>query len=163
MPILDITPELVREYLDYDQETGFFTRLKSRHFAKIGTRPESLMANGYFCISLGGANHYAHRLAFMWKLGRWPIKGVDHMNAVRTDNRWANLREADQALNMQNRREPSTNNTHGFLGVRRNRNRWAACIGVGKARIYLGTFDTPEEAHAAYLTGKRLLHPGNTL
>lgn len=163
MAISEITPELVREYLRYDHETGDFTRLKSAFPSKVGTRPESLMANGYFCISLGGANHYAHRLAFMWMLGRWPNKGVDHMNATRTDNRWVNLREADQALNMQNRRMPGTNNTHGFLGVRRNHKRWSAGIVAEGVRHYLGTYDSPEEAHAAYLAAKRLLHPGNTL
>lgn len=41
-------------------------------------------------------------------------------------------------------------NTSGYKGVSRSRKSWRADIGVNDKRIYLGSFDTAERAHAAY-------------
>lgn len=45
----------------------------------------------------------------------------------------------------------------GFKGVMRNHDRWCAQIKKGSRRLYLGTFDTPELAHAAYCKAAREL------
>jgi len=69
---------------------------------------------------------------------------LDHVNGDRTDNRIANLRVATHAQNMQNKRPWSRT---GFKGVKRAKSgRYEASI----QREYLGVFDTPEAAHAAY-------------
>jgi hypothetical protein len=56
-----------------------------------------------------------------------------------------------------------THSSHGFLGVTRSRKRWKAHIKVGDKVLHIGTYDTPEEAHAAYLAAKRVLHIGCTI
>ena len=95
--------------------------------------------------------------------GEWPDGYIDHGNGVRTDNRWANLRAGDRSFNMQNQRRARRDNTTGWLGVSRVKSRFEAAIQVRGRRFRLGRFDTPEAAHAAYLTAKRKLHEGCTL
>lgn len=82
--------------------------------------------------------------------GEWPADMIDHKNRDRTDNRWENLREATRSQNNANRRASST---HGFKGATFNRRqgRWMAQTKVNGKRVYLGYYDTPEEAHAAYV------------
>lgn len=76
---------------------------------------------------------------------------VDHINGDGLDNRRANLRLATCAENTRNRRLPR-NNSSGFKGVTASRTggRWVAQIGVNGRQTYLGSFETPEAAHAAY-------------
>ena len=40
-------------------------------------------------------------------------------------------------------------NTSGFAGVTKSGNRWSARASIDGTRIYLGLFDTPEEANTA--------------
>ena len=72
------------------------------------------------------------------------------INRQRADNRIANLRPATRSQNQGNTISWRTN-TSGYRGVRRTRyGRWKATISKNCCLIHLGTFDTPEEAHAAY-------------
>lgn len=74
---------------------------------------------------------------------------VDHKNGDGLDNRRANLRSATFSENARNARLRKDNTT-GFKGVKRVNQRWYAQIRLGAKRIHLGSFATPEEAHAAY-------------
>lgn len=83
--------------------------------------------------------------------GDEPIN-VDHKDLDPSNNRWSNLRAADWQTNPRNRRAQS-NNRAGLKGVTPAKapGRWRSTIVLGKGRQkYLGTFTTPEEAHAAY-------------
>lgn len=51
----------------------------------------------------------------------------------------------------------------GFLGVEIKRSRFAARICLDGKRVSLGVFDSPEEAHFAYLMAKRKIHKGCTI
>jgi len=100
--------------------------------------------------------------------GSWPKEQVDHINGKRSDNRFANLREANNAENHQNLKKAlkrKTGRTSRFLGVSydKSRGRWMAVIGTGGKARNLGRFDTEEEAHAAYLAEKRRIHPFGTI
>jgi hypothetical protein len=70
-----------------------------------------------------------------------------------------NLRPATKSQNAANRGK-TCNNTSGFKGVwwRRRYRKWQATIGVNGKRFYLGMFDTPEAAHAAYAAAAQRLH-----
>jgi hypothetical protein len=74
---------------------------------------------------------------------------VDHVNSDTLDNRKCNLRVATRGQNAANQRL-SRKNTSGFKGVTPVGNKWQAQIGISGRRIYLGLFNTPELAHAAY-------------
>jgi hypothetical protein len=68
------------------------------------------------------------------------------------------------SVNQQNHRVARVDNKCGLLGVSSSGKRWQARIGhPGGKDAYLGLFDTPELAHAAYLEAKRRLHPGCTI
>jgi hypothetical protein len=88
--------------------------------------------------------------------GAWPPNDVDHINGVRDDNRWTNLRLATRAENLRNMKA-KTNKT-GLKGVYLNAGRYTARIRHNYTSHYLGRFDTPEEAHAAYRKAADALH-----
>ena len=77
---------------------------------------------------------------------------IDHANGEKSDNRIENLRAADHSQNQANTANRPTES--GFRGVRLvpATGRWAARIYVAGQEIRIGTFDTPQEASAAYKT-----------
>lgn len=85
----------------------------------------------------------------------WPLE-IDHDNRDGTDNRWDNLLDSDRFLNNQNK-GLMVNNTSGYTGVSRSLQRWQAKITRNGVEVYLGTFDSPEEASSAYRLAKENL------
>lgn len=106
-----------------------------------------------------------HRLAFLYMTGEWPAHQVDHINADRADNKWANLREATISVNAQNRRAALAGSSSGLLGASwdSKHERWKAQIRVNGRTRHLGYFGSPEAAHQAYLMSKRAHHAGCTI
>lgn len=84
---------------------------------------------------------------------------VDHENGNGLDNRRANIRLATPLQNVCNQGKQS-NNQSGFKGVRWDTRGqcWRASIGYQGRKHHLGMFDTPEEAHAAYVAAAERLH-----
>jgi hypothetical protein len=119
------------------------------------------MKHGYISIRLDDTLHYAHRLAWLYVYGKWPVNQIDHIDGNRANNAVANLREVSNAENAQNRRKSRSKS--GFLGVRKENSKWLAEIKVNYKPIRIGLFSTPEEAHEAYILTKRRLHAKNTL
>jgi hypothetical protein len=161
---MKITPEHVRDVLDYDPTTGIFHwRKKVAQRVHVGDYAGSKHHSGYLSIFTLGRSHRAHRLAWMHYYGEQPPKFIDHINGKRSDNRIANLRAATAATNAENRRSGQKGSASGLLGVARNGNNWQAYICVQGKPIYLGTFKTPEEAHQAYVNAKRIYHAACTI
>lgn len=167
MAAADLTAQRLREVLEYDPASGAFTwRMRVSQRSKPGMRAGThCKTDGYRRIQIDGAIYQEHRLAVLYVTGQWPPDEVDHRNGVRSENRWRNLRVGDKRLNMQNKRAGHAGSATGLLGVYYHsaRDRYIATIGVGKRRVWLGTFKTPEAAHATYVEAKRRLHPGCTL
>lgn len=107
----------------------------------------------------------AHRLAWLYVHGRWPDGLIDHKNGDRADNRFDNLRDVAHRVNMQNLRKAFVSSKTGLLGASPLKDgRFGAFIKRDGKSKNLGTFDTPELAHAAYVAAKRVIHhEGNTL
>lgn len=160
----DLTAERLRELVEYDPITGvFIRRVKLYKTGVIGEPIGCVNAAGRVELSIDGGIYFAHRIAWLYMTGKWPANVIDHIDGDPLNNTFRNLRDVTQFGNMQNQRRPSRNNTSGYLGVRKKRNRWAATITtLGKVRN-IGVFDTPEEAHAAYLEAKRTLHATCTI
>lgn len=153
--------ELMR-LMRYDPLTGVFTCLVTRGGRRLAGSAEGCRhVDGYWTITINTRHHLAHRLAFLYMEGYMPPE-VDHVNGDRADNRWCNLRIATRAHNMQNLGGPKrSNKTTGLLGCHliKHTGKYAAQITVNRKVRHLGSFITPEEAHAAYLTAKHELHP----
>lgn len=146
----ELTAEMAREALWYDCITGqFYWRIR-RQWVAPGTRAGTLQ-NSYWMIHIHGVDYPAHRLAWLYVHGRWPIGEIDHINLDKLDNRLSNLREASRSQNGANVGIPA-HNTSGFKGVSFNSKsgRWTAQISARGKRYYLGSHSTAEAAARAY-------------
>lgn len=74
---------------------------------------------------------------------------VDHVDHNGLNNTRKNLRKCTHSQNMWNR-TINTCNKAGFKGVCRNGSSFSAEIQISGKRVYLGTFDTAEEAARHY-------------
>lgn len=148
---MSLTAERLREVLDYDPETGVFRWRKLRHrpAKDVGSIAGCPKGDGYWVIMVDRRRYRAHRLAWLYMTGAWPKLDIDHKNGIEDDNRFVNLREATQMQNQRNCRR-HRHNTSGFKGVRRRGARWEACIKHAGRVLYLGIFEAPADAHAAY-------------
>ena len=149
------------ELLDYDQDAGVFIRkVATARSTKVGDIAGSKHICGYVEIALEGKRYLAHRLAWLYVYGIFPVNLIDHVNGNRADNRISNLREASRSENAQNMRNAHDDNgSSGLLGVSKNGYGWQARICLNGKQRYLGTFPTPQEANSAYLSAKREIHP----
>lgn len=160
---MSISPERLRELLVYDAETGVFTRRVGARSRQAGTIVGTRDSYGYLVTKIQRRMYKLHRLAWLYMTGEWPDQ-IDHIDGIRDNNRWSNLRNVDGATNQQNqRRAQGDNRSCGLLGVTRLGDRWMARILVAGKRVQIGSFSTPEAAHAAYVAAKRELHAGCTL
>lgn len=156
----DITPELCRQLLRYDPETGklFWKARPTSLFTdeRTGRAWNTRFADkeAFTAISRGyhiGAIHYvmvkAHRVAWAIHYGEWPDV-IDHINGNPSDNRITNLRNVSQTENMRNLSQ-RTDNTSGASGVWREGNKWAAEIKFKGKKRWLGRYESFEDACAA--------------
>lgn len=101
----DLTAERVRELLHYEPATGIFTRrIRTSNRTKVGAIVGADNGKGYLQISVDWRLYSAARLAWLYMTGEWPKEEIDHINRVRSDNRFSNLREATRSSNNCNRR-----------------------------------------------------------
>lgn len=154
-----LTQAELKKQLSYNPETGVFTRIASEtSCVKIGDIA-GCNAQGYIQISVKNKKYRAHRLVWLYITGSFPEKIIDHINWVKTDNRFCSLREATNAENMWNR-GATKGNTSGFKGVSwdKERSKWGSQIKIHGKTIRLGRFDNPEDAHKAYCDASKKLH-----
>lgn len=145
-----LTLAQLRELLHYAPETGVFTWSKPRSGVRHGAQA-GMVDRGYRFIRLLGRVYYAHRLAWLYVYGEWPRGQIDHIDGNPSDNRICNLRDATHSQNNMNKRVKRDNQT-GLKGVKKYRKRFQARINGD----YLGTFDTAEDAHAAYIAAAKV-------
>jgi len=159
-----ITAERLRELAHYCPETGEFTHLQSKGRKKAGMRAGSLRNDGYIYIMFGGVRALAHRFAWLYMTGNWPVQEIDHIDGNKRNNAFSNLRDVDRSLNTQNQNRAKVNNKIGLLGVTQLKTgKFVATIMLRGKRHYLGVFKSPQEAHQAYLNAKRAIHDGCTI
>jgi hypothetical protein len=114
------TIDELREYLDYEPETGVLRWKKACGRVKAGAIAGSVWRRGdytaYLKLKFKGRSLQGHRVAFALHHGRWPDPCCDHIDGNGLNNRVDNLRQCSVAGNAQNKRFLRPNAT-GVKGV----------------------------------------------
>ena len=96
---------------------------------------------GYARTTIKGKTFYLHKLL--------NSEYKDHKNGNTLDNRRNNLRAATHSQNSYNQKL-AKNNTSGYKGVFKDKNRWRAAIMVNDSTVSLGSFKCKEQAALNY-------------
>lgn len=167
--------EYLKECFNYDPATGVLVWRKRPPAHFMGTKQYSgericIAFNNQFAGTIAGRKHYyrdgrphsiivkinkkatyAHRIIYVMMIGPIPDGvGIDHKNTNPFDNAWSNLRLATQFQNLSNQRLRRNKKSNLPKGVVKSWNRFVGQIVYHNKHIYLGRFDTAQEAHAAY-------------
>jgi len=142
-----LTQKRLKHCIEYNSESGIFLwkiSLKSVKKLSIGGCKGS---DGYKRISIDHRRYMAHRLAWLYMTGEWPKGQIDHINHVRDDNRFENLRDVTMPENQRNRKI-NKSNTSGFTGVRfrKNKSKWEAQITINGECRFIGSFKNKNDA-----------------
>jgi len=150
----------LKKHMHYDEITGIFTWIKSTsNKIRPGVVAGSQRKDGYIEIRLNGELMLAHRMVWLYLNGEMPSLKTDHINGIRNDNRLCNLRLATDTENATNVKTHCDNRS-GLKGVsydKRFGKYIARIFHKGKAH-WLGHFDSPQDAHAAYVKASAELH-----
>ena len=152
--MLELRYEEVARLFTYDREAGvLYWRIRNHNSIRRNYVAGSSKGtkDGYSHVRFMGKVHPTHRIIMMLCFGHIPENAeIDHINHVRDDNRLVNLRFVTHGGNMRNK-SVSSKNTSGVTGVffSKARKKYIAQIEVNRKAIYLGMFETLEEAAAA--------------
>lgn len=150
--------DFIRCYRD-----GSFERML-KHSGPYGKKGDwkkcdsKLTGGGYHCIKIDNKKYQLHRIiAFCFgKLEQMEwidlTNDIDHENGIKTDNRVENLRQVTHQQNQWNRTKAKGYRWHI------SSKKWYTDIQVNNKRIYLGSYNTEEEARIAYLRAKEIHH-----
>jgi len=156
------------ECFEYNLETGLvFWRFRPRsHFNSDRiwksfngkhARKEAFTMRDFFGYRRGkvdGQEYISQRIIWKYMTGIDPMHEIDHINGIRDDNRWMNLREVSHGENMMNTRLRKDNST-GVCGVTVKYGKFCARVQQNGKRIHLGYFDTLDEAERAVASSRK--------
>lgn len=158
-----ITQKELKLFLEYSSKNGEFRWKVSprKRFVLSDKQIAGCISKaiGYCLIGINGKRYYAHRLAWPYMTGKWPTSQIDHVNGNKTDNRFCNLREADQSTNKCNKPKRK-DNTSGYKGVwlHKETGKWRAGLKIRGRKVDLGLHATPLAAYAAYCKAANVHH-----
>lgn len=159
-----LTQNKLKQALDYNPETGVFIWKVARGTRTdlIGSVAGTKHHKGYREIEIDSKAYMAHRLAALFMTGKFPDYQMDHINGVRDDNRWANLRNCTRQENHQNRKLDKRNKSdHTGVHWCKTNKRFIAQIKVNQKQTVLGRFKTLQEAVDCYNFHKVKIHEFN--
>ena len=159
----ELIVDIVREFLDYNPETGEFRwKYRDRKWfpsdrswkmwnTRYANTTTGVNSNGYLIIGIFDKSYYAHRLAWLHYYGEWPKSEIDHRNQVKIDNRIENLRDITHPQNLMNGAKQVWGKSE-YRGVvwSKKGNKWQAQIKANGKTIFLGYFIIEEDAARAY-------------
>lgn len=136
---------------------GFNTQYAGREaFTSVsssGYRQSAITIRGECCWLL------AHRVVYAMHRGAWPKRTVDHKNSDISDNKPRNLRQATQRQQCRNKRTKRTRSSGSLKGAYQSPSgRFYAQIRANGVFHHLGSFDTEQQANAAYAAAATKLH-----
>lgn len=97
-----LDPELLRSKLNYDPITGHISLKYDNQRSKAGHIYSTRYPGEYIHIPYQGGLAAAGRVAWVMMTGEQP-DFIDHINGVKHDNSWKNLRSVTASENNRNR------------------------------------------------------------
>ena len=157
-----LTQKLLKTLVHYDPDTGVWKRnkkydsygRKNISYSKIAGYVEP---SGYKRIWIGNKPYSSSRLAWLYVEGYWPEHQIDHINRIKDDDRWRNLRHVTPQCNIRNR-GINKNSSTGISGVywNKRRNKFRAHIKNYK-NFHLGYYKNFYNAVCARLAAEQCL------
>lgn len=124
----------------------------STDYDLLACRSWCISKTGYAVARINGRVLKMHRVILDAEDGTT----IDHINRNKLDNRRSNLRECTQIGNVRNG-SLAKNNTTGHTGIRKMKGgKYAARIMVNRKELWLGSYETKEEAVAARKTAEKI-------
>src|SRR6185369_17158117 len=116
-----LTHARLTEVMDYSPETGVFAWKKATSpRVCVGERAGVIAANGRRYIAIDSEKFMAHRLAWFYSNGEWPIGDVRQKNGNFDDCQLSNLEAVSRSVSSRNR-ALSDRNVSGYRGVSKNK------------------------------------------
>lgn len=124
----------------------------TRGSVKAGSIAGYTAEDGYRRVCLNGKYFYVHKIIYLLVKGEIPDNCViDHKDRNKQNNHIDNLRVATHRENQLNKtRQKSGTSTYKGVWFDKKKNVWKASIRSEDKRIYLGQFDTEEDAALYY-------------
>jgi len=143
----------LRKILDYNMETGeFYWKVSKSIGTKVGSRAGTINTKGYLKILIDYKKYAGHRLAWFYVTGEMPPSNlqIDHINRVRDDNRFSNLRLVTNKQNQENT-NIRKDNSSGITGINwmEDRQKWCVRIQSNGVRTVVGYYTDFQEASNA--------------
>lgn len=150
--------EMLWDRFDYKPLTGqLIWRVAPSNKPWLLNKPAGYKSSSYVWIRLACFSYspfVAHRIAWAWVAGEDPGQmEVDHVDMNRQNNRWNNLRLANnsqQTANTRKRKGTSSKYKGVCITTIRGKQYIIASITVNGVKKHLGCFDTEEAAHEAW-------------
>ena len=151
LPPLEILNWLFR----YEESSGKLFKVRESSGKAIEPAREitAVGGNGYKVVNIKDSSgvvklFLVHQLCYFIHSGEEPLSIIDHINRIKTDNKFENLRLVTQSLNQRNK-GMLRNNTSGVTGLTwdKSREKWQAKAydNTGKNK-FLGYFEDKEIA-----------------
>src|SRR5882724_4870795 len=97
-----ITQKRLKELLVYEPDTGLF-RWRIKHGkVHVGQIAGTKSPRGHITLHLDYKYYKAHRLAWLYMMGKFPKHQIDHKDCNPGNNIFINLREASNSQNHMN-------------------------------------------------------------
>jgi len=171
----ELTHEMLKNILNYDELTGvfiwrvrdvkFFTSLhqynswNASHANKEAGSISKTHGMIFKSIRIFNKNYPGHRLAYFYMTGKWPKEDIDCIDGDYTNLKFKNIRQATRSDTRYKRSEPHGKNKLIGCHYCNTKKKYVSQTTKNGKRIFLGYFNTPEEAHQAYVNAKRQISP----
>ncbi len=154
--------EVLKEFLDYNPDTGIFTWIKARGrnssvVGKEAGHKQKFKRDTRIRIGINGKLYLAQRLAYYMYHGVDPLNSdVDHIDRNALNNKISNLRLATRTENARNQKLAKSN-ISGKTGVHwhKTAKRWIAGIKINYKYKHLGRFVKKEDAIQARIEAEK--------
>lgn len=127
------------------------TPMGNEYFLGESLVSASINNMGYYQVGFGRVKKLLHRIIaehFISNQGN--LKIVNHKDANKLNNNLSNLEFVSHRENISHGKT-NINRTSKYIGVHFSKGRWKCSIDIDGAKKYLGSHDTEELAHQAYL------------